>query len=86
MQLKNKKDNLETTAINDLEEQKGLVISMLLPYNYKNSEIIGKIITNDYPVKPKKKLIVIVAFITGFILSIFLVFFFNFIRDNNQEK
>ena len=86
MQLKNEKDNLETTAINDLEEQKGLVMSMLLPHNYKNSEIIGKIITNDYPVKPKKKLIVIVAFITGFILSIFLVFFFNFIRDNNQEK
>lgn len=38
--------------------------------------------TNDFPAKPKKSLIVAVAFVTGFILSIFLVFLINFIRKN----
>jgi uncharacterized protein involved in exopolysaccharide biosynthesis len=49
-------------------------------FNYKNSEIVGQVITNDYPTKPKKKIIVAVAFIAGFILSIFLVFIINAFR------
>ena len=44
----------------------------------KNSEVVGEIILNNHPVKPKKSLIVVVAFVTGFILSIFLVFFMQF--------
>jgi len=84
MDMRNQKDNLETTVVNELVEKKNLVKSMLLPHNYKNSEVIGKIITNNYPVKPKKKLIVVVAFVTGLILSIFLVFFLNFIRDEKD--
>ncbi len=61
--------------------------------NYKNqlnnitkSHLIGKIQINNYPVKPKKKLIIVVAFITGFILAIFLVFFIEFIKDIKEEK
>ncbi|MGJ0359765.1 GNVR domain-containing protein [Aliarcobacter cryaerophilus] len=41
--------------------------------------------TNDFPTKPKKKLIVAVAFVTGFIISIFLVFLFNFIKQNTNK-
>jgi len=49
------------------------------------SKQIGDISISDTPVNtPKKKLIVVVAFVTGFILSIFLVFFLAFIR--NDEK
>jgi len=59
---------------------------MLLPYNYKNTEIIGEIITKDHPVKPKKKLIVIVAFITGLMLAVFLAFFLEFIRSSREEE
>jgi LPS O-antigen subunit length determinant protein (WzzB/FepE family) len=86
MDMRNKKDTLETTVINELIEKKNLVKSMMLPHNYKNSEIVGEIITNDYPVKPKKKLIVVVAFVTGLILSIFLVFFMNFIRNEDETN
>ncbi|PUE67663.1 GNVR domain-containing protein [Arcobacter lacus] len=46
----------------------------------RNSEVVGDYIVNDYPVKPKKSLILAVSFVTGFILSIFLVFILNFIR------
>jgi LPS O-antigen subunit length determinant protein (WzzB/FepE family) len=84
IELQNKKEELTTMKINSLIEKRNLLQSMLLPHNYKNSKIVGKIITNDYSIKPKKKLIVIVAFITGLILSIFLVFFLAFLR--NDEK
>ena len=85
MDMRDKKDTLETTTINDLIERKKLVESMLLPHNYKNSEVIGRVITNDYPIKPKKKLIVSVAFIAGFILSIFLVFIMNAFRKDEDK-
>jgi uncharacterized protein involved in exopolysaccharide biosynthesis len=53
--------------------------------NIENSKIVGHYITNDYPIKPKKKLIVIAAFITGLILSIFLIFFYAFIKKEDEE-
>jgi uncharacterized protein involved in exopolysaccharide biosynthesis len=37
---------------------------------------------SDYPVKPKKMLVIAVSFITAFILSIFIVFILNFINNN----
>ena len=84
--IENKKNILKSTTINSLIEQKELFASMLLPYNYKNSEVVGNIITSDYPVKPKKKLIVVVAFITGLMFSIFLVFFLEFIKSGRKEE
>ena len=38
----------------------------------------------ESPIKPKKKLIVAVAFIAGFILSIFLVFMINTFRQGKS--
>jgi len=85
MDMRNQKDELETTSINQLLEKKQLVESMMLPHNYKNSEGIGRVITNDHPIKPKKKLVVAVAFIAGFILSIFLVFIMNAFRKEDDK-
>ena len=63
----------------------------LLKYNNsslfcKNSEVVGKYVMHDYASKPKKKLIIIVAFITGLILSIFLVFFLEFLASSREEE
>ena len=85
MDMRNKKDELQTTSINQLSEKKQLIASMMLPHNYKNSEIVGQVITNDYPTKPKKKLIVAIAFIAGFILSIFLVFIMSAFRKEDDK-
>ena len=68
-----------TTKLNELS----LKISS---NNIKQTQIVGNIITNDYPTKPKKKLIVTVAFVTGFILSIFLVFLLEFIGNIKKDK
>ena len=81
-ELESKKDELLTTNLYTLEESKKIIELSLLPHNYKNTQIVGEIITNDFPTKPKKILIVAVAFVTGFIISIFLVFLFNFIKQN----
>jgi hypothetical protein len=80
--LESKKDELLTTSLYTLQENKKIIELYLLPHNYKNTQIVGEIMTNDFPTKPKKSLIVAVAFVTGFILSIFLVFLINFIRKN----
>jgi len=71
LQLKN--------SVYDIEES-------LSPLNIKNAEIIGKIEKSDKPIKPKKTLIVIVAFIAGLMLSVFLVFFLEFLGGLNPKK
>ena len=84
-ELESKKDELLTTNLYTLEESKKIIELSLLPHNYKNTQIVGEIMTNDFPTKPKKSLIVAVAFVTGFIISIFLVFLFNFIKQNENR-
>lgn len=51
-----------------------------------NSKVIGDIIANDYPIKPKKSLIIIVSFVTGVVLSIFILLLHNFFREEKIKK
>ena len=85
-ELESKKDELLTTTLYKLEESKKIIELSLLPHNYKNTQIVGEIMTNDFPTKPKKSIIVAVAFVTGFIISIFLVFFIQFIQGIRKES
>lgn len=81
-----KKENLVNVEINKLLDRKKILETLSLPHNLKNSEVVGSILVNEYPIKPKKSLIVVVSFVTGFILSIFLVFFVQFINNMRKEK
>ena len=58
----------------------------ITPLRIKQTHIVGEVEALDKPVKPKKVLIVIVAFITGLMFSIFLVFFLEFMRNFKEEK
>ena len=80
------KESLMNVDINKLLERKKLLESLTLEHNLKNTEIVGNILENDYPVKPKKSLIVVVGFVTGFIISIFLVFIMQFINNIRKEE
>lgn len=80
------KDDIEVVQIQNFKKELKNLNVLMKPYNYKNTEIIGTIMTNDYAIKPKKKLIVIVAFVSGLILSIFLVFFMEFIKGFKEEE
>jgi len=83
--LKNERDKLSTDKLSALEDEKRVLESLLLPINYKNSQIVGEIIINDKPIKPKKTLIVIVSFIVGLIFALFLILFLSFIQKLNNK-
>jgi len=72
--------------IEDLRNNIKLEKFKLTNSSVKNSEMVGEIEVNSNPIKPKKIFIVVTAFITGLILSIFIVFFINFIILNKEEK
>jgi len=54
-------------------------------HNLIETHIVGTIILNKHPIKPKKTLIVSVAFVTAFILAIFIVFFMEFLKGIKDE-
>ena len=79
-QIKNLNDQ-----IFNLKNTENNIKDTLSPINIKNAKIIGQIDESEHPVKPKKKLIVIVAFITGLMLSVFLAFFLEFLQGMKKE-
>ena len=84
--FENEQNEIEFVNISKLEEELNTLRTLMKPYNYKNTQIVGSILTNDYPVKPKKKLIVVVAFVTGLMLSVFLAFSLEFIQAGRKEE
>ncbi len=84
--LGRKLDELKQINLASFHEKYKLIKLSMQPHNYYNTAIIGEIITQNKPVKPKKKLIVIVAFITGLMLSVFLAFFLEFIGGMKKEE
>jgi LPS O-antigen subunit length determinant protein (WzzB/FepE family) len=80
------KENLINIDLNKLLERKKLLETLSLPHNFKNTEIVGKVLIDEDPIKPKKFLVVIVALVTGFILAIFMVFFIQFVNGMRKKK
>lgn len=58
----------------------------ITPLKMKPTHIIGEIETLEKPIEPKKKLIVIVAFIVGLIFAVFLAFFLEFLKAIKKEE
>lgn len=52
--------------------------------NIKPTKVVDAIMTNDSPIKPKKKLMIMVAFVTSLILSIFIVFIISFVQKQKN--
>ena len=82
------KEKIETTLsnavdfINQRHKQKAQFYD-----NYIMSKQVGDITIGNTPTNtPKKKLIVVVAFVTGLILAIFLIFFKEFIKSFKDEN
>ena len=87
--IPNIKRELEYNIKNELEDILNRIELEKLKFTNKiakNSEFVGSILVNEHPIKPKKLLIVVVSFVTGFILSIFLVFFIQFVNNIKKEE
>ena len=80
----NIKNSLTTILSYTIERHKSKV---KLYDKYIMTKQIGKIVIENNPINtPKRKLIVIVSFVTSLILSIFKVFFIDFIRKDENTK
>jgi capsular exopolysaccharide synthesis family protein len=66
--------------------QKQSEAAILKASTVSKSVVLDKAFLPEKPIKPKKKLIVIVAFITGLILGIFLAFFRAFMDDRIKNE
>jgi len=75
---------LVSIDIPKLETQIADIQTSIKPPYLINTHLVGKIRMLDHPVKPKKKLILVVAFITGLMLGIFLAFFKEFIGKEKE--
>jgi capsular polysaccharide biosynthesis protein len=98
--LKRKKENISTDKLKNLKYRLDITLNEKIKdlefkikelqfqkeNSIKNTSLIGDYIISETPIKPKKKLIVTIAFVTGFILSIFLVFFMQFVSGMRKEK
>jgi len=89
------KQELQKTNNLELKSELAKLISSLIKqkvYINASKYYKVKVVTDPYipdvkdKAKPKRALIVIVAFITSIILGIFLVFFLEFIRSNKEEN
>jgi LPS O-antigen subunit length determinant protein (WzzB/FepE family) len=83
--LEIKKDNINNVQIKSLEEKITNIEFKITEQNLSNTRLVGDYITSEYPAKPKKSLIIAVAFVTGFILSIFTVFFMQFVSSVRKK-
>ncbi len=72
--------------ISKLRDEIELLKLDLTPNYVKNHELVGDFYISEHPIKPKKRLIVTVAFISAFILSIFLVFMINFFKAPKKDE
>lgn len=78
------KNNLTTILGYTIERHKSKV---KLYDKYIMTKQIGKIAIGNNPINtPKRKLIVTVSFVTSFILSIFIVFFIDFMGKEKDSK
>lgn len=73
-------------TIPKLQQKKEIIKFKISEQNLTNTRLIGDYITDKYPSKPKKLLIIVVSFVTGFILSIFIVFFMQFANNFRKEE
>ena len=72
--------------ISELKAKEQELKLSITPLKMKPTHIVGEIETLEKSIKPKKKLIVVVAFITGLMLSVFLAFFLEFIGSARKQE
>ncbi len=87
VQIKSVKDKIleQKNKITDIENKIKVLQYNISEANIQNSKVVGGFVANDHPAKPKRKLIVVVAFVTGLILSIFLIFLIEFWEENKKR-
>lgn len=100
-ELTSLKNKILYSTIKDLEVEKNINLNnkikmirnkitiqknLLSDYNISNFKLVGNMIVNDNPIKPKKRLIIIGTFLISSIISILLIFFLSFINFKEEKN
>ena len=78
--------NLNYTKISNIKLQQNEYERLLNNHYYLNASTLGGIVTKDNPFKPNIVRNIIIAFLTSFMLSIFLVLVINLSKTSNNKK
>lgn len=78
--------NLQSEELNKLLDRRALVELKLKPTSYKNTSLVSDIVVSQSAAKPKKKIILIVGFMIGFMGSIFFVFIKDAVEKYKKES
>ncbi|PSM52054.1 putative chain length determinant protein, Wzz family [Campylobacter blaseri] len=84
--LERELNNLKTIELNKLLDQRSIIELALKSYSYKNTSIVSDIVISKNPEKPKKKLIIAISLITGFMFSIFVVLIYDSINKYKLQN
>ncbi|WP_345975118.1 Wzz/FepE/Etk N-terminal domain-containing protein [Sulfurimonas sp. HSL3-7] len=72
--------------ISALRSQKNDLALSISDLRIQPTRVIGNFEVLDKPIKPKKALIIVVAFVTGLMLAVFLAFFLEFVQTPKEEE
>lgn len=72
--------------ISELKNKEQELNLSITPLMMKPTRTVGELETLDKPIKPKKALIIVAAFITGLMLSVFLAFFLEFLQGVKKTE
>ncbi len=84
--LKRNLDKINKIDIPKIDEQRKLIYLSMQSHNYRNTDIIGDIITRKSPAKPRRLIISFISIILGGVLGIFLALFLEFIKTIKQRS
>lgn len=72
--------------IYDMQNSKNDLELSISPLKLQKATMIGNFDVLDHPIKPKKKLIIVVGFVTGLMLSLILAFFLEFMSGMRSKE
>lgn len=79
------KTDQQATLLYKLLERKNQLETLLLPQNYRNTDLVGDVLLHKSPTRPKKNLGIAVSFAIGLMTSIVLALLLNLIKGAKQQ-
>lgn len=85
-ELERRLTSLQSEELNKLLDKRALVELRLKESSYKNTGLVSDIMLSESAAKPKKKLVLAVAFMAGFMLAVFIVFVKDAVEKYKKEE
>jgi len=81
---KTRRNEILSKDLGELKVSKNYITGLLLPHNYKNTQVVGGVLTSVDPIKPRKTLTIITGGLIGFIISILVVLLIDYFKKDQN--